>query len=349
MQRKQTFLILTLLLVNCLSCAQKKQYKLSAVAFYNLENLFYPTHEPYKYDEDFMPHGAYHYTERIYHKKLHNMALAIAKIATDKIPEGPTLLGVAEVENSQVLKDLVNQPELKSRNWQFIHFESPDARGIDVALLYNPEYFKIINAKALPVNITDGNRKLRTRDVLYVSGKLDGDTVYVFVNHWPSRREGPAASNWKREKAALTCKKMIDQLVRINPEARIILMGDLNDNPTSQTVVKTLGATGTPKATGTGGLYNPWLDYYKKGIGSSCYRGNWDLFDQIILSYGFLNAKTADWQYYRSEVFNKPFLTTQFGKYKGYPHRSFSGTRWIDGFSDHFPTIIYLIKNVTPE
>ncbi len=327
------------------SCAREKDYQISAVAFYNLENLFDPADDPKKFDEEFTPNGANHYTEEVYRKKLHNMATVLSQLAMDKTPEGPAIIGVAEIENNKVLRDLIAEPELKKRNLKIVHFESPDPRGIDVGMLYNPKYFKLINAKALPVEIREKGRKEYTRDVLYVTGKLGEDTVHVFVNHWPSRRGGESATVWKRAKAAEVSRKMIDELAKSNPNAKSIVMGDLNDDPVDPSVTKSLGAVGDKNKVAPGGLFNPWVEYYKNGIGTLGYNDSWNLFDQIILSYGFIQPKASHWKYYKAEVFNRKFLKNQFGKYKGYPHRSFSGNRWIDGYSDHFPTIVYLIKD----
>ncbi len=322
-----------------------QQYSISAVSFYNLENLFDPADDPKKFDEDFTPAGSYRYTEAVYKKKLHNMATVLSQIATDKIPEGPALFGVAEVENKKVLQDLVRQPELKSRNYQIVHFESPDIRGIDVALLYNPDYFKVLDAQALPVMLNQKGKREYTRDVLYVKGILTGtDTLHIMVSHWPSRRGGEAASQWKRRQAAEVCKNKLIALTAGNPRAKVIIMGDLNDDPVSPSVVKTLGATGNRQAVAPGGLYNPWVKLYKKGIGTLGYNDSWNLFDQILISSGLLEPAPQSWRFYKAEIFNRSFLISQFGRYKGYPHRSYSGSTWIDGYSDHLPTYIYLIK-----
>lgn len=324
--------------------AQKKEYQISAVAFYNLENLFDPADDPKKFDEEFTPSGANHYTEEVYQKKLHNMAFVLSQLATDKIQEGPALVGVAEIENEKVLRDLVNQPELKKRNWRIVHFESPDSRGIDVAMLYNPKYFKVLNAAALPVDIEVNGKKEYTRDVLHVMGRLADDTVHVFVNHWPSRRGGEAATVWKRAKAAEVSKKIIDSLAAKNPNVKAIVMGDLNDDPVDPSVTKTLGAKWQKSKVEPGGLFNPWYDFYKKGIGTLGYNDSWNLFDQIIVSYGFINPEAEKWKYHKAEIFNRKFLLSQFGRFKGYPHRSFSDNKWIDGYSDHLPTIIYFTR-----
>lgn len=324
--------------------AQSNTYKVCAIAFYNLENLFDPADDPRKSDEEFTPSGANHYTQEVYKEKLHNMATVLSQLAIEKNPDGPAVIGVAEVENEKVLQDLVAQPELQSRHLRIVHFDSPDSRGIDVGLLYHPGYFTVLQARALPVDIIVEGKREYTRDVLYVTGITGADTIHIFVNHWPSRRGGEAATVWKRAKAAEVCRKVIDRLVKDNPTVRYIVMGDLNDDPPDPSITKTLGAVGSKQAVQPGGMYNPWSAFYKKGIGTLGHNDSWSLFDQIILSYGFIQPAAKGWQFYKAEVFNRSFLKSTFGKYKGYPHRSFSGSTWVHGYSDHFPTLVYLVQ-----
>ncbi len=329
--------------------AQKKNYQVAAVAFYNFENLFDTKDDPKKFDEDFTPTGSYHYTEAIYQQKLHNLATVLKVLGTDVTPDGPALIGTAEIENGTVLDDLAAQPEIRSRGYQHVWFEGPDSRGIDVALLYHPAYFKVLAAEGLNVNLRNAQNAEEkggaTRDVLHVTGVLAGDTTHVFVNHWPSRRGGEAASAPLRAIAARVAKKVIDSLMKVNPSTRVILMGDLNDDPTSPSVATVLGAVGKQDKVKPGGLYNPFVAFYNEGIGTLGYNDSWNLFDQIMLSSGWLKANPAtNWKYYKAEVFNREFLKNSFGQYKGYPHRSFDGTNWIDGYSDHFPTLVYLVR-----
>lgn len=319
---------------------------MTAIAFYNFENLFDTQDDPKNWgDDEFLPNGSYHYSNEIYHQKLHNLATVIQQLGTEITPDGPAIIGTAEIENDQVLKDLISQPEIKNRGYQFIHFDSPDSRGIDVAMLYNPKYFKSLSARALYVDIREsGEKGGRTRDILWVNGILAGDTINVFVNHWPSRRGGEAATAPLRAKAAAVSKKIIDSLNTLNPNTRVLLMGDLNDDPTDPSITKVLNAKGEKSEVKKNGLYNPFVNFYKNGIGTLGYNDSWSLFDQIMLSSTILNANDNNWRFYKSEVFNKEFLKNKFGQYKGYPHRSFDGTNWINGYSDHFPSIVYLIK-----
>lgn len=339
--------IILLLLISNVGFAQIKDYQVVSVAFYNLENLFdYIDDQNNKGDDEFTPDGQYNYTEKIYNQKLHNLSKVISQLAIETTPDGPAIIGVAEIENDKVLQDLVAQPELKSRNYRFVHFDSPDARGIDVGLLYNPKYFRVLGAKSLPVNLAGSGGKETTRDILFVTGILSGDTVSVFVNHWPSRRGGESASAPKRAIAAGVAKAVIDSLMKINPNYRVFLMGDLNDDPVSASVAKVLGAKCDISTLTQSDMYSPFCEFYKKGIGSLAYNDKWNLFDQIILSDGIIQEKQNHWTYYKAEVFNRDFLKTKNGQYKGYPHRSFSGSTWINGYSDHFPTIIYLRREI---
>lgn len=320
-------------------CAQKAGNHEIAVAFYNCENFFDIVHNPAKEDEDFTPEGKYHYTQRIYEQKLHNIATVLQGMGGD---DGAAIIGLAEVENSTVLGDLAHQPELATRNYKYAWFDGPDPRGINVALLYNPQYFTVIMAEPLHVDLSALAGKSVTRDVLHVYGVLAGDTVDVFVNHWPSRRGGEEASDAKRSAAAQVDKDAIASIMKIRPGAKIILMGDLNDNPTDNSITTVLGAKAEPADVPETGLYDPWIDIYKGGGGTETFRGSWNLFDQVIISGGFLADKNHKLHYEKAEIYRPDFIIDHYKGHDGEPHRSFVGTHWINGYSDHFPVILYL-------
>jgi Endonuclease/Exonuclease/phosphatase family len=202
----------------------------------------------------------------------------------------------------------------------------------------------VLDARPYHVNLGGSGGKETTRDILYVNGILAGDTVHVLVNHWPSRRGGEAVSAPKRAIAAGIDRKIVDSLMAVNPGNKVFIMGDLNDDPVSPSIVNVLGATSERSSVKENGIYNPWVPYYKKGLGTLAWDDAWNLFDQIMLTAPFLKKDDNHWQYYKAEVFSKEFLKEKYGQYKGQPHRSFSGETWINGYSDHFPTVVYLVK-----
>lgn len=328
------------------SNGQEAQYKAVSVGFYNLENLFHPSRDTTIRDEEFTPYGKRAWTEERYAEKLANMAYVISQMATDITPAGVSILGVSEIENKKVLEDLVSQKSLESRNYQIIHFDSPDRRGIDVGLLYNPSHFEPLHSEKLFVPLYEAEDTIWTRDILHVKGILDGDTTDIYVNHWPSRRGGEKRSAPKRMKAASIVKAHIDSLRLINPNVKAIVMGDLNDDPTSPSVKGILRAEGKKNNVDDGEMYNPMHNYYIRGIGSNAYRDNWSLFDQIIITPSLISGEENGYQFYKAHIFNKKYLIQRSGKYKGYPFRTFSFDKYQAGFSDHFPVIVYLVKKV---
>ncbi|GAA0714058.1 endonuclease [Aquimarina litoralis] len=326
---------------------EKKTYKVNTIAFYNVENLFDTLDDPITYDDDRTPNGKDHWTEEIYKDKLKNMAKVISEIGANVTKNAPAILGVAEIENRKVLEDLANEPVLLPKDYGIVQFDSPDRRGIDVALLYQKSLFRPVNTSVHELVIysnNDAKKRVYTRDQLLVSGYLDGDLIHVIVNHWPSRSGGEARSRYKREEAAALNKKIIDSLFDIDPYAKVITMGDLNDDPDNDSVKKVLGAKSEKKDVKLKGLYNPMYNMSKKGIGSLAWRDSWNLFDQIIVSKGLLDKDYSSYRYYKAGVFNKNYLANPRGRYKGYPYRSFANGAYTGGYSDHFPVYVYLIK-----
>ncbi len=326
--------------------AQEKQYQVSCIAFYNLENLFDTIDTPDVNDIEFTPKGGYSWNSMKYNNKLENMSSAISQIGGKYSPNGPVVLGVSEVENKQVLEDLVKMPALKNANYGIVHYDSPDRRGIDVALLYNKEHFTPV--KSSPHRLyMDNDTSFRTRDQLLVEGLLDGETIYVIVNHWPSRSGGEYRSRPKRVAAAALTKQIADSVLNVNKDAKIVIMGDLNDDPTNESCKKTLNAKKKPSQVKEGGLYNTSWSLFAKGVGSLAYRDSWNLFDQIIISYGLLNAESkTGYKFWKAHIFNEDFLTQQDGRFKGYPKRTHAGGSYLNGYSDHFPSYIYLVKEL---
>lgn len=325
---------------------QNADYKVASIGFYNLENLFDTLDTPDTNDADFLPGGRLTWNTEKYVSKQHNMAKVISQLGTELSPDGVALLGVAEIENRKVLEDLVAQPELKSRKYQIVHYDSPDERGVDVGLLYQPKYFVPLGSKAVPVVLKDpktGDKDF-TRDILYVAGTFDGEPVHVMVGHWPSRRGGEAGSAWMRAAAAQVCKNLADSLKKVDSNAKIIVMGDLNDDPDNKSLTEVLKARRTTEDLRADELYNPMYDQFKSGNGTLAYKDSWNLFDQIIVSKGFVNKKTGGWQLYKAMVFRQPWLLQTEGAFRGYPFRTFVGDIFINGYSDHLPVFLYFLK-----
>ncbi len=337
---------LFLLLFGTASVAQQKQYKVVNVGFYNLENLFDTVHTAGKNDYEYLPTAKKKYNSFVYNDKLSKLSSVIVEIGKDVSPDGVAVLGVSEIENRSVLEDLVKTNAIKSRNYQIVHYDSPDRRGVDVGLLYNPQYFKLDTSYSYYVDLPaekDGYKSL-TRDILWVKGKLDGETYHFLVGHWPSRIGGSAASAPKRAKAAEVCRRVIDSIYRIEPNANIMVMGDLNDNPTDASVTKHLKANNKLAEKDNATLYNPWVDFYQKGVGTLAYQDSWSLFDQVIISRNILRKADDKYSFYKAGIYKRDEMIQTSGKYKGYPKRTFDFDRYVGGFSDHFPTYITLIK-----
>jgi hypothetical protein len=321
------------------------KYKIVSGGFYNLENLFDTVDDTLINDEEFLPDGARAWTEEKYAEKLANMAYVISQIGISDVKAGLSFLGVSEIENRKVLEDLVVQPALAGRNYQIIHYDSPDGRGVDVGFLYNPAHFRPLLSRSIPLLNYEGDKRRFTRDVLYVKGLLETDTLHILVNHWPSRGGGPASVEYRNNGARL-CRSVLDSIFSIDPEAKCLVMGDLNDDPVDESIKKYLRAVKDIDDVRSTGMYNPYEALFAKGMGSNAYRDTWSLFDQVILSQGFMKKKQVGFSFFKAQVFNQPFLIQSSGAYKGYPFRTFSGDSYQGGYSDHFPSFIYLIKEI---
>ena len=260
----------------------------------------------------------------------------------------PAIIGISEVENKSVVEDLVKDPALSSKGYGIVHYDSPDERGIDVALMYQKALFVPISTSTHELKLfnTQKDKRDYTRDQLLVSGYLEGDLIHLIVNHWPSRSGGEAKSRSKRVAAANLNKRLIDSLQLIDPNAKIFTMGDFNDNPTNASMKKVLKAEKNKKLVGLKGLYNPMEGFFKEGLGSNAYRDAWSLFDQILITQPLLEEDFSSFRFYKAGVFNKQFLINKKGRYKGYPFRSFSYGGFTGGYSDHFPVYVHVIKEI---
>ena len=322
-----------------------KKVQVYGVAFYNLENLFDTINNNGKYDKEFSPQGKNQWDSRRYWKKINNLGYAISQMPTKSTPMGPAIIGVSEVENITVLQDLVKDKHIADWNLQIVHHDSPDRRGIDVGLLYNPRFFKVINVKNHYLKI-DSLPYFRTRDQMCVVAILGGQRVGIIVNHWPSRRGGEAQSSWLRESAAALTHHIADSLLTVDPNIGVIVMGDLNDDPFNKSCAVVMGGKKSEKEVQPGGFYNPFWKKLDDGIGSYTYRGGWNLFDQIMVNYNLLPQGKSRLKCSNALVLNKDFLKQQEGQYRGYPFRTFSSGVWTGGYSDHFPTEIFLTLEI---
>jgi endonuclease/exonuclease/phosphatase family metal-dependent hydrolase len=322
--------------------AQEKKYNLYSVGFYNLENLFDTTHDEGKNDTEYTPNGSANWTNEKYEAKLKNMSTVLSELSTNILPMGFSFVGVSEVENDHVLKDLISQPALASRHLEFVHYEGPDIRGIDCAFIYNPRFFKVNSSKLVPYVSNDTTFK--TRGFLVVRGTLADEDVSVIVNHWPSRFQGSSF----RETAGREVRAVKDSLLTLNQKMNIIIMGDLNDDPDDKSLTEGLGAkrkAGDVKEPSD--LFNPWWDTLRsKGIGTLEYKGIWNLFDQIIINGNLLGKDASTLKYLKNEVFRRDYMIQTEGNYAGYPKRTSAGGVWLNGYSDHLPTLIYLVKEI---
>lgn len=326
------------------SSAQEKNYQVTCVAFYNLENLFDTINDPDKNDEEFLPEGKNLWTGDKYLEKLGHMADVITQIGDEFIKGGPVCIGVSEVENIVALTDLANQPKMKASGYVPVLIEGPDRRGVDVGFLYRKEFFTLISVTSHRLFVND-QPDFKTRDQLLVKGLLLGDTVHFIVNHWPSRSGGEKRSAPMRAAAAQLVRTTVDSIMNAEPKARIFIMGDLNDNPTNASVSKVLKAAASPEEANLTGLYNPMYNMFKKqGLGSNAYRDSWSLFDQIIVSKGLLGDDKSTIKLYQTFIFNRGFLKQKEGSFAGYPFRTFVGGSYMGGYSDHFPVYMFLVK-----
>lgn len=326
--------------------AQKK-FSVYGVGFYNMENLFDTCHDEGKRDYEFLPTGSYRWNGMKYTHKLHNMARALADLGTDVLPNvGCAFVGLAEVENHKVLDDLTAQPQLAQRGYRYVHVEGPDRRGIDCALLYNPSLFSVRTVKLVPyIQTLAKDSDFLTRGFLTICGTLAGEPVAVVVCHLPSR----FSDSFYREQGARQIRAIKDSLLREDSACKVLVMGDMNDDPIDKSICEALGGKGQIDEVGNDEMYNPWYNILvKEGVGTLLYQGAWNLFDQILLSPNLLNRHgTKDFatlKYWKHQIFKRDYLFQTEGKYKGSPKRTTAGGVWLDGFSDHLPVAVYLVK-----
>ena len=346
--KKLLSIISILFLIGTVSAlAQDRKLSAYAIGFYNLENLFDTQHDEGHNDYEYLPEGRNKWTEMKYTHKLRNMARVLSEMGTDKLPYGCAAIGVSEVENAHCLTDLCNEPVLKERNIQFVHIEGPDLRGVDCGLLYNPAQYSIRDVKLVPYvyeNQDDIEKGRATRGFLVVSGTLADEHVTIIVNHLPSR----GAVSYYRELGGKQLRVVKDSLQQDDPNVKLIIMGDMNDDPKDPSMSVALGARRNMEEVEEGGLYNPFWKIHDSGTGTLSYNNAWNLFDQIILSRNLLDLegtkKYDGLTLFQPQIFRRDYLFQQEGKYKGNLLRTHAGGVWLDGYSDHLPTLVYLVK-----
>lgn len=353
MKTLKSLLVVMLLCFATTASAQKK-FSMYAIGFYNQENLFDTCHDEGKRDFDFLPTGSYKWTGLKYSHKLQNMAQALSDMGTDRLPMGCAFIGLAEVENAKCLQDLCAQEPLAKRNMQYVLFEGVDKRGVDVGCIYNPSLFKLDTLRTELVPYATEDTTFFTRGFLCVHGTMSNEHVVCIVTHLPSRLHGDDSG---RVSGAEQITKLKEKFMAEDPDVKIFVMGDMNDDPTDRSMTK--GLRGMEKIADVGpyDLYNPWISVIKSGTGTLRYDGGWNLFDQILLSPNMLAEDSKQYtkdvlkdceslKYYSSQIFRRDYLFQTEGKYKGNPKRTHAGGQWLDGYSDHLPVVVYLVKEV---
>ncbi|WP_373018211.1 endonuclease/exonuclease/phosphatase family protein [Muriicola sp.] len=312
----------------------KRQEDVCTIAFYNLENLFDTRDDPHKLDDDFTPKGFKKWTPKRYRNKLKKLSRTISRLGGKTSAHPPVLVGLAELENKKVIHDLLGMQALRKKGYRFVHYDSPDERGIDTAMLYHPAHFSVTSSKRIPlhVNNTDGKRDA-TRDILYVKGKLHGEEMHVFVNHWPSRRDGDTATAYKRIKAANTILEGMQSIENDATSPNYIIMGDFNDGPADESIRRLVDQAD---------LHNPMEVLHTANSGSANYKNRWSLFDQILLSKTFFDRAAGHHSFAHARIFDDHLLKEWHGRYKGIPFRTYVGKKYLGGHSDHFPVYVQL-------
>ncbi|WP_430809378.1 MULTISPECIES: endonuclease/exonuclease/phosphatase family protein [unclassified Carboxylicivirga] len=330
-KNKHLLLSLITLFFSTLSIGQDSTKTAYSLMFYNVENLFDCVDDSLKQDEEFLPLGDKRWNEHRLYRKVQGLSKTILAINEW---QPPTLIALCEVENAEVLKKLIYQTGLSALNYRYIHFESPDRRGIDVALLYRSAHFDTLHTTTIVTSNT--TEHFFTRDALYVKGCIGHDTLHIVVNHWPSKRGGTVASEYKRMTVSRIIAARLDSIRRAAPHSKLVVMGDFNadlEAPSLQHLMKTAGLQSSLEA---------MRKTPKKASGSYKYQGNWSYIDHILLDAEWLKNPTYEFSLHLAEL---PFLLETDKQYSGYkPKRSYAGPRYIGGISDHLPLLLKINK-----
>lgn len=349
MKRKMVKLALAVSILFLLGTPAGAQTKRQLIMFYNVENVFDTINTPGVLDEEFTPEGPKQWNSAKYWRKMANLERVFSSIAEEN-KQFPAIIGVSEIENRNVLEDMVSMPKLIPANYQIVHYDGPDARGVDVAFFYRPDQFRYEGSYP-ETTVIEGRPDFRTRDILTMWGTIDGERFMFMVAHWPSRTGGQQASEPNRIGAARTMRHIMDSVLVERPDTKFVLMGDLNDDPSNTSIADVLGGKlNIEDAKNPGDLFNPYYQLHRDGYGSLAYQDAWNLFDNIIVNGNLVNGEDGYqlWKPRRSKywgfIYDKSWLKQASGQYKGYPHRTYVGNKFENGYSDHFPVYIFLAK-----
>ena len=339
---RKSILVFLFFAISLTVYAQTKPYK---IVFYNLENFFDTVNDPEVLDDEFTPEGPKKWTQDKYDKKLHNMERVFFDIAAIN-KDYPVVIGVSEVENRNVLEDIVAAPKLAPANYRIVHHDSPEARGVDVAFFYRADVFKLEGEKAIRT-IIPSLPNFKTRDILTMWGKIDGEDFLFMVGHWPSRLGGKEASEYKRIAVGEQMRSIADSVKQIRPDVKVVLMGDFNDDPTDPSITQGLGAKLKVKELQKGDYYAPYASMLKAGYGTLAYGDAWNIFDNIVVTENLVNDTTdklkiqkAPGSKFYGNIFKRHYMVQKEGQYKGYPLRTYVGNNFQGGYSDHFPVCL---------
>lgn len=327
-------------------CFAQKPYK---VMFYNLENFFDTINDPEVRDDEFTPEGPKQWNSAKYNKKLANIERVLFDLAAfDR--NYPAVIGVSEVETRSVLEDIVATPKLAPADYRIVHYDSPEARGVDVAFLYRPDVFHLEGSYPVKTEIP-GLPNFKTRDILTMWGKIENEPFFFMVAHWPSRLGGKDASEFKRIAVGEQMRRIADSVLKIDPATKVVAMGDFNDDPTDRSIAEGLGAKAKMKELEPGDFYNPFAAVFRAGLGTLAYGDAWNLFDNIVVtenlatgSEGALKLQRSEGSKFYGNIFKRHYMVQKEGSFKGYPLRTFVGNNFQGGYSDHFPVFIYFAK-----
>lgn len=345
---KRTLTLILFCALFLAACTARSQQPCKVV-FYNVENFFDTFDDPDTQDDEFTPGGAKQWDAERYAQKLANIERVLADIAAVD-SDFPAVIGLAEVENCGVVEDLVSAQRLAPAGYRFVHFDSPDERGIDVALLYRPDRFRLEGCAPVKARVPMMPH-LRTRDILTVWGALDGEPFFFVVSHWPSRLGGQEASEFKRVAVGEQIRRIADSVAAAQPAVKLVIMGDFNDDPVDRSIAEGLGACLTEADVEPGSLFNPFAAVFRSGEGTLTYNNAWNLFDNIVVSANLVTPPAGSYGLRREaetnrsgHIFRPDYLLESDGPYRGTPLRSFVGKRYTGGFSDHLPVYICLEK-----